>query len=153
MAPAQVIERKDLPPEVSTGRAENGEALPAKPVLTAAPEAQLKDVPTDAAAHGTVGHESEDLSHVLARAAAAHGPLEGWEAELETEAVALLGSGQPRGVGHAHASLRVPPDSGGAGQYQGPSHRGRAQAGHRPQHHHPQDPGARIGVIWSVLGL
>jgi two-component system nitrogen regulation response regulator GlnG len=90
-----VIERKDLPPEVSLGRSESGEALIVKPVLTAAPEAKLKDVPLDTPAHASTGHESEDLSHVLARAAAAHGPLEGWEAELETEAVALLGSGQP----------------------------------------------------------
>ncbi|WP_296508745.1 nitrogen regulation protein NR(I) [Rhodoferax sp.] len=95
MAPAQVIERKDLPPEVSQGRAESGEPLLVKPVLTAAPEAQLKDVPLDPHAHVPALHEAEDLSHVLARAAAAHGPLEGWEAELETEAVALLGSGQP----------------------------------------------------------
>ena len=95
MAPAQVIERKDLPPEVSQGRAESGEPLVAKPVLTAAPEAQLKDVPLDSPVHAPVtGTEPEDLSHVLARAAAAHGPLEGWEAELETEAVAMLGAGQ-----------------------------------------------------------
>ena len=96
MAPAQVIERKDLPPEVSLGRSQSGEPLQAKPVLTAAPEAQLKDVPLDPHTHVPASaHEPEDLSHVLARAAAAHGPLEGWEAELETEAVALLGSGQP----------------------------------------------------------
>ncbi|OYQ40491.1 nitrogen regulation protein NR(I) [Rhodoferax sp. TH121] len=95
MAPAQVIERKDLPPEVSLGRSETGEPLQTKPVLTAAPEAQLKDVPQDPHTHGHPAGEAEDLSHVLARAAAAHGPLEGWEAELETEAVALLGAGQP----------------------------------------------------------
>ncbi len=95
MAPAQVIERKDLPPEVSLGRSETGEPLQAKPVLTAAPEAQLKDVPQDSHTQAHAAGEAEDLSHVLARAAAAHGPLEGWEAELETEAVALLGAGQP----------------------------------------------------------
>lgn len=95
MAPAQVIERKDLPPEVSLGRSETGEPLQAKPVLTAAPEAQLKDVPQDLHTQAHAAGEAEDLSHVLARAAAAHGPLEGWEAELETEAVALLGAGQP----------------------------------------------------------
>jgi len=95
MAPAQVIERKDLPPEVSIGRSESGEPLVAKPVLTAAPEAQLKDLPAEPVVHAPVAaSEPEDLSHVLARAAAAHGPLEGWEAELETEAVAMLGSGQ-----------------------------------------------------------
>jgi two-component system nitrogen regulation response regulator GlnG len=96
MAPSQVIERKDLPPEVSLGRTEGGEPLQAKPAPATAPEFQPRSVVTDAPSPlSASGHEPEDLSHVLALAAAAHGPLEGWEAELETEAVALLGSGQP----------------------------------------------------------
>ena len=98
MAPAQVIERKDLPPEVSLGRAESGEPLPTQTVSApgAAPEMSLKEVIAEAAVapvFAASGHEVEDLSHVLARAAA-RGPLEGWEAELEAEAVQLLGSGQ-----------------------------------------------------------
>ncbi|TAH13130.1 MAG: nitrogen regulation protein NR(I) [Curvibacter sp.] len=96
MAPSQVIERKDLPPEVSLGRTETGEPVQAKPALASAPEFQARSVVADAPSPMSAAvHESEDLSHVLALAAAAHGPLEGWEAELETEAVALLGSGQP----------------------------------------------------------
>ena len=95
MAPAQVIERKDLPPEVSLGRTESGEPLLAKPVLTTTPELTSKDVAADVALPlaPAPSQELEDLSHVLARAAA-RGPLVGWEAELEAEAVQLLGSGQ-----------------------------------------------------------
>lgn len=97
MAPAQVIERKDLPPEVSMGR--EGFGMPvavAAPVLTSSSELLGKEplvlhAPAGAA---SATEPEQDLSHVLARAAAAHGPLQGWEAELETEAVALLGAGQ-----------------------------------------------------------
>jgi two-component system nitrogen regulation response regulator GlnG len=32
------------------------------------------------------------------------------------------------------------------GGYAGPTDRGRAKAGHRPQHHHAQDSGAGFGV-------
>ncbi|MDR7306550.1 nitrogen regulation protein NR(I) [Rhodoferax saidenbachensis] len=97
MAPAQVIERKDLPPEVSMGREGFGMlAAVAAPVLTSSSELLGKEplvlhAPAGAA---SVTEPEQDLSHVLARAAAAHGPLQGWEAELETEAVALLGAGQ-----------------------------------------------------------
>jgi two-component system nitrogen regulation response regulator GlnG len=100
MAPAQVIDRKDLPPEVSMGRGDAGDmalaAKPATPVLTemVGKESVVATTsPSSTAASGMV-ESDQDLSHVLARAAAAHGPLEGWEAELETEAVALLGAGQ-----------------------------------------------------------
>jgi two-component system nitrogen regulation response regulator GlnG len=96
MAPSQVIERKDLPPEVSLGRSESGEPLQIKAAFAVAAEVQPKiGVVEPLSAVSVSAPETEDLSHVLARAAAAHGPLEGWEAELETEAVALLGSGQP----------------------------------------------------------
>jgi two-component system nitrogen regulation response regulator GlnG len=94
MAPAQVIERKDLPPEVSMGR--EGTGLPASvaaPVLASSLELG-KDMLASPIGAAPVAEPEQDLSHVLARAAAAHGPLQGWEAELETEAVALLGAGQ-----------------------------------------------------------
>ncbi len=104
MAPSQVIERKDLPPEVSQGR-EGAPTGPASAGLTMSP---MADAPQEAvAAHSDMGASSvvamglanaaeadQDLSHVLARAAATQGPLAGWEAELDAEAVALLGSGQ-----------------------------------------------------------
>ena len=87
MAPAQVIEPKDLPPEVGVGRA---------------------DVPADAAVQKVGGATTHVLAGLHADAAVlpdavgdvalplpvVHGPLDGWEAELETEAVALLGAGR-----------------------------------------------------------
>ena len=95
MAPAQVIERKDLPPEVNQGRVEAGDSLLAKPVFAATPDVHPKEPAPDSPGSVSASHEgAEDLSHVLARAAAVQGPLEGWEAELETEAIALLGSGK-----------------------------------------------------------
>ena len=94
MAPAQVIERKDLPPEVSMGRDGTGTpAVAAVPALTSSSESLGKELLVPHAPAGAAEPE-QDISHVLARAAAVHGPLQGWEAELETEAVALLGSGQ-----------------------------------------------------------
>ena len=47
------------------------------------------------------------------------------------------------GLGHAHASLRSPADPHGARDHARPAHRGSAKARHRPQHDHAQDPGAR----------
>ncbi len=87
MAPAQVIEPKDLPPEVSVGRA---------------------DAPADVVSHKVGGAVVPGLAGLHADTAAlpdaagdvelplpvVHGPLEGWEAELEVEAVALLGAGR-----------------------------------------------------------
>ena len=51
--------------------------------------------------------------------------------------------GRADGVGHADARVRGAADPLRARDDARPAHRGRAQAGHRPQHHHPQDPGAR----------
>jgi two-component system, NtrC family, nitrogen regulation response regulator GlnG len=100
MAPAQVIDRKDLPPEVSLGR----EGSPAGATSSAPATSHAAEAPREAVVHHSIpvstapsvgaAEADHDLSHVLARAAASHGPLVGWEAELEVEAVALLGSGQ-----------------------------------------------------------
>jgi two-component system, NtrC family, nitrogen regulation response regulator GlnG len=102
MAPSQVIDRKDLPPEVSLGREGPSAGLqPAALTPLVAAEAPLdvvasQSTPSTFAAAASVGaaEPDHDLSHVLVRAAALQGTLAGWEAELEVEAVALLGSGQ-----------------------------------------------------------
>jgi two-component system, NtrC family, nitrogen regulation response regulator GlnG len=74
MAPAQVIEPKDLPPEVSVGASGGGaDSRAGSPVLAALPEAHMA-MPASIAVP------------VLASS--------GWEADLETEAVALLDSGR-----------------------------------------------------------
>jgi two-component system, NtrC family, nitrogen regulation response regulator GlnG len=103
MAPSQVIDRKDLPPEVSQGR--DGQAAVGAP--TSAGTRPVAEVPHDVATlpsasqvsttpapHIGTPEPDHDLSHVLARVAASQGSLAGWEAELDAEAVALLGSGQ-----------------------------------------------------------
>jgi two-component system nitrogen regulation response regulator GlnG len=87
MAPAQVIEPKDLPPEVGVGRtASAADALVTKagvlPALAAA------------AVHADTVLPADIAGDVELPLPVAHGPLEGWEAELETEAVALLGAGR-----------------------------------------------------------
>jgi two-component system nitrogen regulation response regulator GlnG len=71
MAPAQVIEAKDLPPEVGVGRDLNAPA-----VFAGAPAAG-----------------AEGLPYVAGAGAVAAGGTGNWENDLETEAVALLGGG------------------------------------------------------------
>jgi two-component system, NtrC family, nitrogen regulation response regulator GlnG len=100
MAPSQVIDRKDLPPEVSLGREGPSAGLQPAALTPLVAEAPLDVVAsqstpsTFAAASVGAVEPDHDLSHVLVRAAALQGTLAGWEAELEVEAVALLGSGQ-----------------------------------------------------------
>ena len=101
MAPSQVIDRKDLPPEVSFGREGPSAVLQPAALTPLVAEAPLdvvasQSTPSTFAAAASVGaaEPDHDLSHVLVRAAALQGTLAGWEAELEVEAVALLGSGQ-----------------------------------------------------------
>jgi two-component system, NtrC family, nitrogen regulation response regulator GlnG len=98
MAPSQVIDRKDLPPEVSHGReGQSASAVPAaiatRPVTDTAHDV-APSASTVAGALAGAAEPDHDLSHVLARAAASQGTLAGWEAELDAEAVALLGSGR-----------------------------------------------------------
>jgi len=86
MAPAQVIEPKDLPPEVSGTEfhAMPAPSLPAAPVLTL-PVAALADAP----AVPVLAGEAVTPSAVEAVPAAS-----GWEHGLEAEALALLGEGR-----------------------------------------------------------
>jgi two-component system nitrogen regulation response regulator GlnG len=87
MAPAQMVEPKDLPPEVGVTVANNGVDI-AYPVAgttpMAATVAEAKELPqSPALATGT--------SHM---AAASLGAAGGWEVELEAEALTLLESGR-----------------------------------------------------------
>ncbi|MES2952286.1 MAG: nitrogen regulation protein NR(I) [Pseudomonadota bacterium] len=81
MAPAQMIEPKDLPPEVGAKLPDTGSESPHAGVrrdelASADPAVQSMPLPqtTSAPAHA--------------------GPLAGWEADLEAEAIALLGAGK-----------------------------------------------------------
>jgi two-component system nitrogen regulation response regulator GlnG len=112
MAPAQVIEPKDLPPEVHAQRLESVADLPAsgpapQASLSAAYPQEREDAPTHRA--GDAVPVRLQVPHALAmRDAAAHGmgangvastgaeppaPGSAWEQGLESEAVALLGTG------------------------------------------------------------
>ncbi|MFZ3128897.1 MAG: nitrogen regulation protein NR(I) [Rhodoferax sp.] len=83
MAPSQVIEPKDLPPEVGVTRSEA--ARDAAPTVPAQPVASAGLV-------SPVGAEP-DLLDVPVRLPVPSAPLMGWEAEIEAEALALLGAG------------------------------------------------------------
>jgi len=74
MAPAQVIEAKDLPPEVTVTHL-------GEPAATAAP-------------HGAVASSAAPASAVIPAAAAPGQPDGEWESGLEAEALALLASGR-----------------------------------------------------------
>ena len=83
MAPAQLIEPKDLPPEVGVARQDAAAARPA-------PSAGLPVV--DAAA--SVSVEAVPVATAAAVLPAASESLQEWEQGLESEAIALLASGR-----------------------------------------------------------
>jgi two-component system nitrogen regulation response regulator GlnG len=88
MAPAQVIEAKDLPPEVIGAVPEPGRA-PAALEAAAAPRPQPVELPQAApaeAAHAAAAPAGPDAAAPL--------NASGWEAGLEAEAMALLATGR-----------------------------------------------------------
>jgi len=91
MAPSQVIEAKDLPPEVRLTAActsPPSSLQPSPPLAEAAPPG---DVPSTLAAAWPV----VTVSPLLAASPASSPPgLESWESGLEAEALALLATGQ-----------------------------------------------------------
>jgi two-component system, NtrC family, nitrogen regulation response regulator GlnG len=136
MAPAQVIELKDLPPEVLAGAGALSEALVEAPAPL--------DVPLVAALPEAMGMPAVPP----AASPVALAPLT--EAPPGRGAFAA-GSGPHRCVGRAHAPLRDRAHPHRAGQHPGAPHRGCAQAGHRAQHHHAEDPGTQFGVTPASL--
>jgi two-component system nitrogen regulation response regulator GlnG len=103
MAPAQVIEPKDLPPEFGVFKhqsAAQGASDPAADSTAlvrvngyAEPFAQVTGLPSESGAMNTAsmvwpGSDMQGLT------SAAPPPLTGWEVELEDEALTLLRSGQ-----------------------------------------------------------
>ncbi len=85
MAPAQLIEPKDLPPEVGVGKAD------------AAPKAAVPISIAPAAAEVPVALEAAPalpVPSLVGIAGSAVDVLQGWEDGLEGEAIALLGSGR-----------------------------------------------------------
>jgi len=90
MAPAQVIEPKDLPPEVGVDRLETSpEPLPAATLA-----ATLAPAPVPASAVALPSPLVAPAMPVAPGAAAIEIPSATWEEGLESEAVALLGAGR-----------------------------------------------------------
>jgi two-component system nitrogen regulation response regulator GlnG len=91
MAPAQVIEPKDLPPELAVPPVERRESMMSPPAPASATAAAVPDaiVPTQTPEPGVDGAMAKTDSMVSQLT-----PLEGWELGLEAEALALLASGR-----------------------------------------------------------
>ena len=85
MAPAQVIEPKDLPPEVGVSRPD---------VAPTAAAQAVKSAPSSPAIVAVSFTAEPDVADVPIPLPAQSTPATGWEAELELEAVSLLGAGQ-----------------------------------------------------------
>ena len=83
MAPAQVIEPKDLPPEVGVGQPEMRVVVPA-PGMVSVPIVQA-----DSADRADRADPALPLPRIAASTSEGH-----WEASLDTEAEALLGTGR-----------------------------------------------------------
>jgi two-component system nitrogen regulation response regulator GlnG len=91
MAPAQLIEAKDLPPEVMAGGAEVHAPIHAPEALAAAPvPAPHQPMASPPAAGG----EAAPAAHAVAETAEAHAGVSSWESGLEVEAQALLAAGR-----------------------------------------------------------
>ena len=86
MAPAQVIESKDLPPEVVITTSE-----PTKPAPVSAPTVIIHEAPSRHAADIDLHPSPPTVQAVTAKSPAT--TSHGWEADLEAEAQALLASG------------------------------------------------------------
>ena len=137
MAPAQVIEPKDLPPEVGAVPAEAAAARPLPPAAEA---------PRPRRAATTPRARRQPLARPAAVRRPAQRPARSWESGLEAEALELLASGRHDVWDELTKRFESQADPHGAGQHARAPHRGRAEARHRPQHHHAQDPGTGSGV-------
>ena len=85
MAPAQVIEPKDLPPEVAVQATSGESALAASLAPTSAGDGPMGLMPVS---------DGSEAQGVQLRQAAVTLPTEGWEMALQAEAIALLSSGR-----------------------------------------------------------
>ena len=144
MAPAQLVDAKDLPPEL-----------------------QQRPAPARVAAAAGAGRASVERGGGRARAAEragrhagdrcrAGGPARGrWRRAASGRLADGPGAGgaadaarrRADGLGNADPPLRRPADPHRARDHARPADRGGAEARHRPQHDHAQDPGARPGGL------
>ena len=139
MAPAQLVDAKDLPPELQPQGATRADTAPRAAAVDAdAPMGARIDTVTPspaAASFAPPPAAADGAGATSSRSGLARRPR-----AARPRAAAV---GRADGVGHADARVRGAADPLRARDDARPAHRGRAQAGHRSQHHHPQDPGAR----------
>jgi two-component system nitrogen regulation response regulator GlnG len=157
MAPAQLIEAKDLPPEVMAGRAPRSPSIRRTPSgaasSIASPRRPSRWRRLSLASPGFRLWAAWSARRTCAPAAPsasvehAEASCGCWRQQLgkrpRSRSPGAARRRPHRRVGRAVAPLRIAADPHRAGQHARAPHRGRAEAGHRPQHHHPQDPGTR----------
>jgi two-component system nitrogen regulation response regulator GlnG len=123
MAPAQMIEEKDLPPEVLGDEpvpAPMAQAVVAPPAASPARADEGLAAPASSQAPATVSGTA------LGRPAGSAD--EAWEHGLEVEANALLASGCHDVWGRTYPAFRIQADPRGAGQHPRAAHRGGAKS-------------------------
>ena len=138
MAPAQLVEAKDLPPELLAGGAAARGRAPARGAgdRSAAPARAV-------AAAGAVAGRG---GRAVAPPARGRAGRTGWPG-LEQRGAQLLRAGAPEVWDTLTRQLRGAADPHRARDHARPPHRGGAEARHRPQHDHAQDPGAGAGRL------
>jgi two-component system, NtrC family, nitrogen regulation response regulator GlnG len=132
MAPGQVIDAKDLPPELQVARGVRRQAEEPVAVAQAA-----VPVPAMSAPVGLAPMQGGDGAAQPIPAPAPVPVPTPWLSGLERDA--RLGDNDPQ--------VRGPADPHRARDHARSPHRGGTEARHRPQHDHPQDPGARAGRL------
>ena len=158
MAPGQVVDVKDLPPEMQAAaprRLDAGGAGPAGFEATAPDASEPALVVAGGASPGARPVRPVRPSTVRPVRVRCD-RCNQCDRRVGTAAVAQRsGAGCPQpsrrrrtdGLGHAAAPVRSAAHPYRARDHAGPTHRGRAEARHRPQHDHAQNPGTRAGRL------
>ena len=147
MAPAQLVDAKDLPPELQragAARARGGGAadIAGAPLEPAGAASAARSEPSVVPARRRPRLRRRRPPAVDGAGRLALRPGAGGAAAAARR--------RTDGLGHADPPLRGPADPHRARDHARPPHRGGAEARHRPQHDHPQDPGARPGGLTRV---
>ena len=144
MAPAQLVDAKDLPPELQPQGATRSDSRPARRGgRWRRADGRSRRPGRRRGLGGGIGPAR--LSPLAGAGATASTAIPGWLGGLEQPRPRAAAVGRAHGVGHADARVRGPADPLRARRHARPAHRGGAQAGHRQKHDHAQDPGAGSG--------
>ena len=118
MAPAQLIEPKDLPPEIGPSPEESGHGT-RRPVTAESPKPAASDEPPSRTARGPAGNGDQRFGLGLG-------------VRTGSRSAGIAGQRPARRVGGAHQALRIEADPHGAGEHARTPHRSRPEARHRP---------------------